>query len=223
MANSLSGGRGMSGGEKIPSGYKKASIQNFTPEQMNLFKQSFSQVSPESYTGRLAAGDQSLFGEMEAPAMRQFNELQGGLASRFSGMGTGGRKSSGFQNSANAASSNFAQDLASRRQELQRQAIQDLRGMSNDLLSQRPYDNFLVEKQQKQGFDWGGLAGGALGGAAGFFAGGPMGAITGASLGYGIGSGKGSNTQFQSSKGYGQQAPSQNFGMAARGANYAAY
>lgn len=146
---------GLSGqsGNKIPSGYKSGQISQFTPEQMQLFQQMFSQVSPDSYTSKLAGGDESLFGEIEAPALKQFSGIQGNLASRFSGMGSfGGRRSSGFQNSSNAAASDFASQLQSNRQGLQRQAIQDLMGMSNNLLSQKPYENFLIKKDQKEPF-----------------------------------------------------------------------
>ena len=134
--------------QKIPKGYAEASLQQFTPEQMQLFQDMFSHVGPESFTSRIAGGDQSAFGEMEAPALREFSGQLGNLASRFSGMGMGARKSSGFQNTATAASSNFAQDLASKRMGLQRQAIQDLMGMSKDLLGQRPFEKGLVEKQK---------------------------------------------------------------------------
>lgn len=174
--------------EKIPSGYKKGQLQNFSPEQMQLFQQMFSQVSPDSYLSKLAGGDQSFFDEIEAPAFRQFNELTGQNASRFSGMGMGARRGSGFQNLQTQATSNFAQDLASKRQALQQQAIQELMGLSSNLLGQRPNEQFLVQKQQKQGGGWGGAIGAGLGGAAGFFAGGPAGALSGAQLGYGIGS-----------------------------------
>ena len=162
---SLTGSRGPTGsmmqgkktGDIIPKGYSKGQLQQFTPEQMQLFQQLFSNVSPDSYLSKLAGGDESLFQEMEAPALRQFNELQGGLASRFSGQGGGGnqlalgsRRSSGFQNTSSAAASNFAQDLASRRQQLQQQAIKDLMGLSSDLLGQRPQETFLAQKPQKQ-------------------------------------------------------------------------
>lgn len=139
-------------GNKVPSGYKLGRLQNFTPEQMNLFQNLFSNVGPGSHLSRLAGGDQSLFEEQEAPALRQFNALQGNLASRFSGMGMGARRSSGFQNASTQAASDFAQDLQSRRQALQRQAIIDLMGLSESLLGQRPYDQFLVEKPQKRSF-----------------------------------------------------------------------
>lgn len=174
--------------EKIPSGYRKFSLQQFTPEQMELFSQLFGNLGPESYLSKLAAGDQSQFAEMEAPALRQFNELQGGLASRFSGMGMGARKSSGFQNASSAAAQDFAGQLQSNRQGLQRQALMDLMGYSQSLMGQRPFEQGLAEKRQKQPSGVGGLIGAGLGGAGGFLAGGPMGAMQGAQLGYGIGS-----------------------------------
>lgn len=138
--------------EKVPSGYKKASINQFTPEQMELFQQMFSQLGPDSFLNRLSRGDESLFEEMEAPAHRQFAQAQGGIASRFSGMGMGARNSSGFQNTMNQAASDFAQDLQGKRLGLQREAINDLMNMSNQLLNQRPQEQMLIKKQQKEPF-----------------------------------------------------------------------
>ncbi len=176
-------------GTKTPKGYHSGRLQNFTPEQMQLFQKLFSQVSPESFTSKLAGGDQSAFGQMEAPALRQFSGLQGNIASRFSGMGMGGRKSSGFQNTMNSAASDFAQNLQSQRMGYQQQALKDLMSMSGELLEQRPYQNILTKGGEKKSSGFGGLIGGALGGLGGFFAGGPGGALSGAKLGYGIGSG----------------------------------
>lgn len=140
----VSGG-GMSG-NKVPKGYQLGQIQQFTPEQMQLFQSLFSHLGPDSYLARLAGGDESLFGEIEAPALRQFSGIQGNIASRFSGMGTGARRSSGFQNTMNQASSDFAQDLQSKRQGLQQEALRNLFGLSSELFSQRPYEQFLTEK-----------------------------------------------------------------------------
>lgn len=140
------GGNAMRGSGGNVSGYN--TIPNFTPEMMQLFQSMFGDVGPESFLGRIASGDQGAFDEMEAPAMRQFAGLQGNIASRFSGMGTGGRHSSGFQNTMNQASSNFAQDLQSKRMGLQSQAVKDLWGMKESLLGQRPYDY----EQKPQGF-----------------------------------------------------------------------
>jgi len=167
-------------GNKIPKGYRQGQLQQFTPEQQKLFQNQFGYVSPESYTGRLATGDEDIFNEIEAPSHRQFQGQLGQLASRFSGLGTGGRKGSGFQNLATSAASNFAQDLASRRSELQRQALNDLMGFSNQILGQRPYEQFLVEKpQRQQQGGWGGLFSGAASGALSGSSLGPWGALAG--------------------------------------------
>lgn len=130
------------------TGYKQVTQQQFTPEQMQLFQQMFSQVSPGSDLSRLAGGDQSRFGEIEAPALKQFGQLQGNLASRFSGMGSGARRSSGFQNTMSSAASDLSQSLQGQRMGLQRQALQDLMGMSSSLLAQRPQENFLLPEKK---------------------------------------------------------------------------
>lgn len=184
-ATGAASGQGMTG-NVIPKGYRHGQLQQFGPEQMQLFQQLFGHLGPNSFLSKLAGGDQSQFEQLEAPAMRQFQGLQGQLASRFSGMGTGARRSSGFQNTANQAASDFAQQLQANRLGLQRQAIGDLFGLSNQLFQQRPYDQFLVEKQKSGG--WGGPIGAGLGAVGGFFAGGPSGALAGGQLGYGIGS-----------------------------------
>ncbi len=159
--SSMSGNMGYGGvaspsgmiGNKTPKGYRSGQIAQYTPQQMDLHSRSFEQVAPDSYLSRLAGGDQSMFGEIEAPALKQFSQLQGNLASRFSGMGSfGSRNSSGFKNSANAAASDFAMQLQGQRQSLQRQAMQDLRGMTSELLGQRPYEQFLTKKEHKQPF-----------------------------------------------------------------------
>lgn len=150
--NTGSGARGGSTGDIIPKGYRKGQLQQFNPNQMKLFEQLFSHVSPDSYLSKLSSGDQSTFEQMEAPEHRNFQGQLGQLASRFSGMGLGGRKSSGFRNSATAASSNFAQDLASKRHDLQRQAIMDLMGISQSLLGQKPTENLITPKSSKKSF-----------------------------------------------------------------------
>jgi hypothetical protein len=135
-------------GNITPPGYKYGQINKYDPQSMETYNQYRQLAGPESFTARLAGGDQSAFEQMEAPALRQFSELQGGLASRFSGMGTGARRSSGFQNTATAAGQNFAEQLQSQRMGYQRQAVQDIRGMYSDLLQNRPYEQFLTKKDQ---------------------------------------------------------------------------
>jgi hypothetical protein len=180
------GGMGGGMGNKIPKGYQEGRLQQFTPEQMQLFQNLFSQLGPDSFLSKLAGGDEGTFAQIEAPALRQFSGLQGNLASRFSGMGMGARRSSGFQNTANQATSDFAQGLQSRRMDLQRQALKDLMGMSNDLLNQKPYDNFLYGEEEKKVPFWQKILSGLLpmaGAGVGGIFGGPAGAALGGQLG----------------------------------------
>ena len=143
---SSAGSRMTGGGDIIPRGYRKGQLGQFTPEQMQLFQGLFSHTAPGGFLSKLAGGEEGAFDQLEAPALRQFAGLQGNLASRFSGMGSGARRSSGFQQASNQASSDFAQQLQSQRMGLQRQALQDLLGISGELLGQRPYQKFLTEK-----------------------------------------------------------------------------
>ncbi len=185
--------RGKLAGDMIPKGYRAGQLQQFTPEQMELFQQMFGHLGPDSFLSKMAMGDEDQFDQMEAPAHRMFQGQLGQLASRFSQGGTGGRKGSGFQNTATAAASNFSQDLASKRQELQRQALNDLMGFSNTLLQQRPQERFLAEKQEKPNY-WGqivGKLGGAIPGAiAGAASGGASGAAQGINSGLSLFGGK---------------------------------
>lgn len=143
------GPTGLTSGSTTPRGYKMGQMQQFTPEQMELFRSLFSHVAPGGQLSRLAMGDEEAFKQVEGPALRQFSGQLGGLASRFSGMGgLGGRKSSGFQNTASQAAQEFVQGLQSQRMGLQRQALQDLMGLSESLLSQRPYENYLQPKKK---------------------------------------------------------------------------
>ncbi len=165
-----SGKRGGGPGDVIPKGYRKGQISQYTPEQQELYKRSFEQAGPESYLSRLAGGDEELFDEMEAPALRQFSGLQGGIASRFSGGGGGpgamsSRRSSGHQNTQTAAASDFAQQLQSNRQNLQRQASLDLRGLTSELLGYKPQEQFLSKKDYKPSFmdKWLEFAGNTMG------------------------------------------------------------
>ena len=189
--NSMSGstgygrlsGAGSSNMKENLAGYQKGKVNIYDPAQMGLYQQQFGVAAPDSYLSRLASGDPALMEEMERPSLQQFGELQGNIASRFSGMGMGGRRSSGFQNTMGQASSDFAQQLQSNRQNLQRQAIQDLMGYSNQILGQRPYETFRTEKKQPW---WKKLMGGGLQlacGALGGALGGPGGSALGSQLG----------------------------------------
>jgi hypothetical protein len=148
---------GVGPGMKPPTGYNQ--FQQFTPEQLQLFQSMFPLLGEGSDLARLAGGDESMFEQLEEPAMRQFQGLQGDLASRFSGQGLGGRRSSGFKNEANQQTSNFSSQLKSQRMGLQRQALQDLFGLSTTLMGQQPYG--LSEKPRPW---WQGMLTGAASG-----------------------------------------------------------
>lgn len=174
----------------VPKGFSLGQLNQFTPSQMRLFKQLFSNTSKNSYLGKMASGDESFYDEMEQPAWRALQEAQGQLGSRYSQLAPGALSAqggSGFQNEGNQLSSDFAMNLASKRRDLQRQAISDLMGLGNNLLSQRPVDRFLVEnspKPEKKALGgWGGSLGGVVGGIGGALLGGPGGALAGASIG----------------------------------------
>ena len=149
--------------------------QQFTPDQMQLMNQGMGMVGPDSYLYKLAQGDPELMAQMEAPEHAQFQGGLGNLASKFSGMGMGARKSSSFQNQATNAMSQFAQQLQSNRIGLQRQAVGDIMNYSNMLMGQRPYA--LQEAQQKQPSGWGSILGGLGGFGVGMTTGNPFAAI----------------------------------------------
>lgn len=107
---------------------------------------------------KMASGDQSQFSQAEAPALRQHQQLLGNLASRFSGMGSGARGSSGFQNTASEATTDLAERLQGQRMNYQQQALQQLLGLSESLLNRPTFQSGFAPK--KKPF-WQELAGGA--------------------------------------------------------------
>ncbi len=135
------------------TGLQQVSTPTLSPAQMQLFQQLMGGSSQgiqgglKSLSG-LASGDQSQFGQMEAPALRQFSQLQGGLASRFSGMGSGARRSSGFQNQSSGAGVDLAERLQGNRMQLQQDAISQLLGLGNQLLGTQLHENAFIPKKK---------------------------------------------------------------------------
>jgi hypothetical protein len=158
--SSLSGSRGAAG-NKIPKGYSAGRLQQYTPEQLSLYQSLFPYVSPGSSLAQQAAGSDQGFAPYEQYAQRQFQEFSGQNASRFSGLGMGARRGSGFQNLQTQGAQDFASQLAMQRQGLQRQALMDLMGISHTLLSERPTEQFLTKNEPSFGKQ---LALGAVGG-----------------------------------------------------------
>lgn len=136
--------------EKRPHGMQPYSYQQFTPEQMQLLQSLYPHLIEGSYLSKLAGGDEEAFREMEAPAWRNFEESMGQLGSRFSGMGMGAQKGSGFNMAGTQAASDFASQLAAKRHETQRSALADLISMSHILMGERPMERGFISKKEKQ-------------------------------------------------------------------------
>lgn len=148
------------------SGYTTAQMPNFTPEMMNLFQSLLGSIgggtnSGIDYLSKIAGGDEEAFGGMEQNAMNQFQKFLGQAGTRFSDLGA--QDSSYFENAVSGAGADLTQNLQAQKAQMRQNAIDSLLGNSQKLLGQQPYQNFLAPKQQKQGFDWGGLAQSAVG------------------------------------------------------------
>lgn len=138
------------GGSLKGTGYKR--VPTLSPERQRIFEQLIGGSSGgigaglEHLSGLAGGGDEQSWQQLEAPAMRQFNALQGNLASRYSGMGSGARNSSGFQNEASSQSQQFAESLQSKRMGFQQDAISQLLGLGQSLLGTE--DTALVPKNR---------------------------------------------------------------------------
>lgn len=140
------------------SGYKLKQAPNFTPEQMSLFQKLLGGLSGGGgleggmdFLSKLAGGDEGMFDKLEAPAYSSFNKAIGQLGSRFAGFGSGSLDSSAFQQATSGAAADLGQNLQSQRLGLQQGAIERLLGLSQNLLSQKPYENFL--EKERSGWD----------------------------------------------------------------------
>lgn len=155
------------------TGYRQLNLPTKSPEQMDMFRQLMggSQGAIGPALGQMSSlaggGDEETWRQLEAPAMRQFGELQGGMASRFSGMGGGARRSSGFQNSMGSAGVDLAERLQGQRMGLQQSAQQQLMQLYQSLMGENLSENTLIPKQKS---GWEKLLEG-LGGIGGSFAG----------------------------------------------------
>lgn len=175
----LAQGAGMLAGSMMDKGQqnpKMKSFDNLSPEQKQRFQELIQQSGMSAgmqYLQGLASGDESTFAESEAPAMRQLGQMQGDLASRFSGMGMGGRRSSGFQNAVGSQAQQMAENLAAKRQGLRLNAIKDLMGLNTSLLGVQSKGNYWQNPSQKRSLVPGiaQLGGAAIGGLAGGSAG----------------------------------------------------
>jgi hypothetical protein len=156
------------------TGYKAINLPTKTPGQMNLYNQLQSGVGGGGLDQLLAqlkglagGGNDEMWSQLEAPAMRQFQQLQGNIGARFSGLGSGAQRSSAFQNAQTAGASDLAERLQSQRLGLQQGAQDRLMQLVQSLLGQQLGENALIPKK-KSGWETfleglGGVAGQAAG------------------------------------------------------------
>lgn len=92
--------------------------------------------------------DQSFFENIEAPALRQFNEqIAPDIANRFASMGSGGSMgSTAFRNQINREGANLAQNLSAQRTGMQQAALPQTYAAA-----QQPFSNLMQMYQQALG------------------------------------------------------------------------
>lgn len=119
----------------------------------------------------LAQGSPGAFEQLEAPALRQFQQqIAPGIAQRYAGTrgqaSSGMSASSGMQNSLAAAGANLAQDLQAQRTGIMERSMQNVLGLGNMLLGMPTQQFGLVQKQNtlNQLLNILGIAGGQFGG-----------------------------------------------------------
>lgn len=178
------------------SGYDVAQLPTMSPTQIQLFERILGSARPGvessiSDISGLARGDEQAFAPMEKYARKQFQGTLGDIASRFSGLGLGGRHGSAFENAVEGAGSDLAERLALHRMGYQRQAQQELLNLAQALLGAKTHETFLQPEKKsfwQQLFGAGAPILGAAAGAGLGALGGPGGALAGAQLGGRLGS-----------------------------------
>lgn len=160
-----------------PSGYQQITTPNKDAQQMAWANQVQQGLGPgtaaalKGLTG-MATGDDAYFKQLEAPAMRQFGQMQSSIANRFSGMGTSGaRHSSGFQNAQGGLAEDFAERLQSQRLGLQQSAWQQLLGMGQHLYDSDTFDTHFLPKKKSFWEEFFGSLAPGIGAAGGVFSG----------------------------------------------------
>lgn len=124
-------------------------FETLTPQQRDLFGQLFGGLGGEGglqqqgfgALSNLLGGNQQFLEQLQAPALRQFQEQTiPGIAERFSGAGSGAQGSSAFGQQLGAAGAGLAEQLAGQRAELGMQGQQSgIQGLLSLLgLSQTP-------------------------------------------------------------------------------------
>lgn len=167
--------------------YEQLQVPTKDPRQMELYQQVASALGPHlrgsvEGMGQMAAGGTpEQWAQLEAPAMRQYQQAIGGIGARYSGLGMGTQKSSAFQNELTGSAADLAERLQGNRMSLQQNAQRQLLELYKHLMSTDTFENLFMEKERRN--PWGGLFSGATSGATAGSAFGPWGLAAGALLG----------------------------------------
>lgn len=164
----------MSATPKIPRGFEMYSLPTMGGGQAdiyNMLKGQFQQGGGDVFQKLfgLAKGDSDMFDQLEAPAMRQFQQqIAPGIAQRYAGSGIG--SSSGMQNSIAGAGANLAENLQSQRMGLMERSMQNVLGLGDRLLG-TPTQQFGLSQKENMMRDFMQMLGMAGGQMAGVFGG----------------------------------------------------
>lgn len=136
------------------TGYNQIKLPTKSPEQMDIFSQLSSgsggniQSILKQLQGLSDGGDEDYWSQLEAPALRQFDKRQGDIASRFSGMGMGGRRSGAFQTAVGNENTDLQERLSAQRLGIQGNARNQLMELYRSLLGENLSDSGLTPKPQ---------------------------------------------------------------------------
>ncbi|MFQ5685097.1 MAG: hypothetical protein ACE5GV_00405 [Candidatus Scalindua sp.] len=157
-------------------------FETLTPQQRGLIDQLIGglggpgglQQQGLGALGGLLGGGQQFFEQLQAPALRQFEEQTvPGIAERFTGLGAGAQRSSAFAQGLGGAGERLAETLAGQRAGLGLQAQQTgLQGLLSLLgIAQQPQFGaaFQPGREGALGGILGGIGRGVLGGLGGLF------------------------------------------------------
>ena len=136
---------------KVPKGFDMYSLPTMGGGQKDIydlisshFKSGAGDIFQKLFG--LAKGDEGTFAQMEAPALRQFQQqIAPGIAQRYSGTGIGA--SSGMQNSLANAGANLAENLQAQRSGLMERSMQNVLGLGERLLGTQTQQFGLVQKE----------------------------------------------------------------------------
>jgi hypothetical protein len=136
------------------TGYKSIYSPLKSPQQMDVFRQLLGGarggIDPilEQLRGLAGGGNEEMWSQLEAPALRQFQQLQGGIGARFSGLGSGAQSSSAFQHAQTGGAQELAERLQSQRLGLQQGAQDRLLALVEQLLGMTLGERALIPKKQ---------------------------------------------------------------------------